>query len=85
MAKASKNHVLVILMELVLVALRHLLVKRPPSIETTASAIRYHEKILKAMIDKDRDKAMKLLEDHLMQVEKHLTALPYDLEASFSN
>jgi GntR family transcriptional regulator, transcriptional repressor for pyruvate dehydrogenase complex len=85
MAKASKNQVLVILMELILVALGHLLAKRPPDIETTASAIRYHEKILEAMINKDHAKALKLLEAHLTQVEEQLTALPYDLESSFSN
>jgi DNA-binding FadR family transcriptional regulator len=82
LAKASKNNVRVILMELILVALSHLLSRRPPNFETTRSAIEYHEKILEAIVRKDRETAMVLLEDHLKEVESQLKALPYDPEVS---
>jgi len=82
LAKASKNNVRVILVELILVALSHMLSRRPPNFETTRSAIEYHDKILEAIIKKDRAAAMALLEDHLKEVEHQLRTLPYDPEIS---
>lgn len=82
LAKAAKNSVLVILMELILVALSHLLSRRPPNFETTRNAIEYHEEILEAIVRKDRVTAIGLLEDHLKEVERQLKALPYDPEFS---
>jgi len=76
LAKATKNNVLVILMELVLVALSQVVARTTPDLETTASAIRYHEKILQAMTEKDRAGALKLLEAHLKEVQGQLSKSP---------
>ena len=75
LAKATKNNVLVILMELILVALSQVVSRKAPDLETTESAIRYHEKILKAIMNKDRADAMILLEDHLKEVETRFQSL----------
>lgn len=77
LAKASKNNVLVILMELILVALSHILLKSPPNLSNTQNAIQYHEYILEALMKKDRVNVLRLLEEHLKEVEKqHYDNLP---------
>jgi len=75
LAKASKNNVLVILMELILVALSHILSRRPPNLNTTRSAVQSHEDLLKAIIKKDREGALQLLENHLKEVESQIKDL----------
>ena len=85
LAKASKNQVLVIIMELLAVALGHLLSRRPPDLETTGSAIQFHEDILKAIVKKDRGRAQQSLEDHLKEVENQLNALSRTHETGVIN
>ena len=43
-----------------------------PDAETSDNVIQYHEDILKAIIEKDRDKAIHLLEEHLVEVRNRL-------------
>ena len=62
-------------MELILAALGHLLARRPPNLATTENAIRFHEEILNAIVNKDRVGAVRLVEAHLKEVETQLKYL----------
>ncbi len=88
LARASKNHVFVIVVGSIAAVLRNLLSRLSPDVGTTGdpagydegilvsgNAVRYHEDILNAIIEKRRDDAMELLEQHLIEVSNRLKTL----------
>jgi GntR family transcriptional repressor for pyruvate dehydrogenase complex len=88
LAKASKNHLFVIVVEAVTTAIRHFLSGLGPDSEFSGSekwtnenmmnsknTIAYHEDILKAIIEKKLDKAIDILEKHLLEVKGRLQPL----------
>jgi len=76
LAKASKNHVFVIVSGSILALLEDLLCRLTPDFEVSKKALRSHEDILKALIAKDRAAAINFLEKHLLKVQNHLKSLP---------
>lgn len=75
LARASKNHVFVVVAGSILALLEDLLSRMPPDLEVSRQALTSHENILKAMISKDRAAAIKSLEKHLLKVRNHLKSL----------
>ena len=88
LAKASKNHVFVIVVGSIAAVLRNLLSRLSPGVGTagdpggydksilmSGNAVRYHEEILSAIIEKRRDAAMELLEQHLIEVSHRIKTL----------
>jgi len=43
-----------------------------PDVETSKNVVEYHEQILKAIVEKKREKALNLLEKHLLEVRRRL-------------
>ncbi len=76
LAKASKNHVFVIVTESILALLEDLLCRMAPNLGVSQKALKSHEDILKAIIAKDRAAAIESLEKHLLKVQHHLKTLP---------
>jgi GntR family transcriptional repressor for pyruvate dehydrogenase complex len=88
LAKASKNHVFVIVVGSIATVLRNLLSRLSPDVGTTGApggydesilmsgnAVRYHEAILSAIIEKRRDVAIEFLEQHPIEVGNRLKTL----------
>jgi GntR family transcriptional repressor for pyruvate dehydrogenase complex len=88
LARASKNHVFVIVVGSIAAVLRNLLSRLSPEMGSTgdpavydesilmsANAVRYHEEILEAIIENRREKAIELLEQHLVEVSNRLKTL----------
>jgi len=73
--RASKNPVFEIVVESTIAVLRDLHTRLPPKIQLSANTITYHEEILKAIIEKDRGKAMDLLEAHFLDAKNRLKSL----------
>ena len=85
LAKASKNHVFVIVSGSLAAAVRDILTRITLEAEAADHAVRhdehlinsknsvhYHEKILEAMLDKKKERATLLLKEHLSEVEGRL-------------
>ena len=72
LAKATKNHLFVVVLESIMAILTDLMGRLKPNLQTAHNTIGYHEKILGAIKNMDRDKAFLLLEQHLLEVEKRL-------------
>ena len=70
LAKASKNAVFIILEGAVNAIHRDLRSRRTPDFETSKNATLAHEKILDAFIERDREKAVALLEQDILAVRK---------------
>lgn len=68
LAKASKNHVFVIVMESIMAVVAHSLSRLRPEFEVSLRTIREHEEILGAIIKRDREKAIAFLEKHILEV-----------------
>ncbi len=75
LAKASKNHVFVITLEAIMALVGDFLSHIGPNVETSGNVVRYHEAILEAIEEKDRERALKLLEQHLLEVRDRLNRL----------
>ena len=88
LAKASKNHLFVIVVEAVTMAIRHFMSGLEPDPESSDSekwysenlmksknTLAYHESILKAVIEKKLDQAIDILEKHLLEVKSRLQPL----------
>ncbi len=88
LAKASKNHLFVIVVEAVTTAMRHFLCELTPdatllekdkwyseNVINSKNTLSYHEDILKAVIEKKLDQALDILENHLLEVKKRLQPL----------
>jgi DNA-binding FadR family transcriptional regulator len=85
LAKASKNHLFVIVVEAVTTAVRHFLSELSPDAEfsdneqwyneniiQSKNTLAYHNEILNAVIEKKLDKAVDILENHLQEVKNRL-------------
>jgi len=70
LARASKNKVYVILEKSINAIHRNLRSRSVADFKTTHDALKAHQKILDAIINKDRVKALKLLERHILDVRK---------------
>ena len=70
LAKASKNRVFIILEKSINAIHRNLRSRSTADFETTHNAVKAHQKLLDAIINKDREKAIKLLEQHVFEVKK---------------
>ncbi len=75
LAKATKNHVFVIVVESMMAVVGDSLSRIGPDIETSSNVVQFHEEILKAIAGKKRDKAVNLLEKHLLEVKGRLQSL----------
>jgi len=88
LAKASKNNLFVIVVQAITTAVRHCM-SQLRTIQSAAEAgtlanerimqsritLTYHEKIIEAMVEKDLEKAMALLEEHLQEVKDRLVTI----------
>ena len=70
LAKASKNKVFMILEKSINAIHRNLRSRSVVDFRTTHNAVKAHQKILDAIMKKDRVKALKLLERHILDVMK---------------
>jgi GntR family transcriptional repressor for pyruvate dehydrogenase complex len=70
LAKASKNTVFMILERAINAIHRNLRSRRTPDFEASKNAVQEHEKLLDVFIEKDREKAITLLEQHILEVRK---------------
>jgi len=70
LASASKNAVFTILEKAINAIHRNLRSRRPPDFETSKNAVLAHEKILDAFTKQEREKAINLLEEHILAVRK---------------
>ena len=88
LARASKNHLFVIVVEAVTTAIRHFMSGLGPDPESSDSkkwysenmmnsknSLAYHEDILNAVIEKKLDIAVDILEDHLLELKGRLQPL----------
>ena len=85
LAKASKNHLFVIVVEAVTTAVRHFMSQLEPDAEfsdneqwyneniiQSKNTLAYHNEILNAVIGKKLNKAVDILENHLQEVKNRL-------------
>ena len=70
LARASKNKVFIILEKSINAIHRDLRSRSTADYKTTRNAVKAHQKILEAIINKDREKAIKLLDQHIFDVMK---------------
>ena len=70
LAQASKNKVFIILERSINAIHRNLRSRSTADYKTTRNALKAHQKILDAIINKDREKAIKLLDQHILDVMK---------------
>ncbi len=88
LAKASKNHLFVIVVEAVTTAIRHFLSGLGTDSESSENekwynenmmnsknTLAYHEDILNAVVEKKLDTAIDILENHLLEVKSRLQPL----------
>jgi len=75
LANASKNPIFVIVIESIIAVIHGFHSRQPPDPDTCEEAVKYHEDILNAIIEKDRSKALKLLENHFVEVKDGLQSL----------
>ena len=72
LAEASKNYLFVIVMESIMAVHSDLLSGTGSNLKTSENVVSYHEDILKAVVEKKRNKALQLLKKHIKEVEKRL-------------
>jgi len=72
LAQASKNHVFFIVVESIMAVVGDFLSRIGPEVETSENVVSFHEDIVKAIAEKKRTKAIKLLEQHLLEVRNRL-------------
>lgn len=80
LAKASKNQVFVILTESIMAVIADFLSRLEPKFEVSKNTLIEHEDILNAIKEKNRNKAMILIEKHILRVGedvKDLTRTPF--------
>jgi len=70
LAKASKNNAFVILVETINAINRGLRNRKPPDFRTVKAYAQAHEEIFEALIRKERDKAIRLLEKDILEIGK---------------
>jgi len=67
LAKSSRNSVFIIVEEAINAIHRNLHSRTAPNFKISKAAVQDHEKILNALIKKNREKAINLLEDHILR------------------
>ena len=72
LAEATGNHVFVIVLESLLAIQGDFLARLPPEVKTTKEVTSYHEQIVDALENKDKEKVQQLLEEHLMKITVQL-------------
>jgi len=72
LARMSGNHVFVIVAESMMAVLGDFLSRLAPDVRTSARVVEDHEAILKAIAGRDREKALLLMQRHLLEVETRL-------------
>lgn len=72
LAKASRNHVFTIMVEPIMAVVADFLSRFEQDLEHSKKVILAHEDILKAITEKRGEKAISLLEDHLLEVRNRL-------------
>jgi len=72
LAKTSKNHVFSIMMEPIMAVVADFLSRFEQDLEHSKKVIAAHEEILNAITEKRNEKALSLLEDHLLEVRDRL-------------
>jgi DNA-binding FadR family transcriptional regulator len=72
LAEATKNHLFVIVLESMMAMLTDIFGRLKPDLRMANNTLGYHEKILNAIKTRNRVKAITLLEEHLLEVEKRL-------------
>ncbi len=88
LARASKNHLFVIVVEAITTAVRHFLSQLGPdsefsdnqkwyseSIIRSKNTVEYHQQIVDAIVAKDLDQGLQVLEKHLYEVKNRLKSL----------
>jgi DNA-binding FadR family transcriptional regulator len=98
LAKASKNHLFVIVVEAVTTAVRHFMSELGPdsdllenekwyseNVLNSKNTLSYHKDILNAVIEKKVDQAVDILENHLLEVKKRLRPLAGQQRSQPSN
>jgi GntR family transcriptional regulator, transcriptional repressor for pyruvate dehydrogenase complex len=68
LAKASKNHLFVILMESIITVVAHFRSILGVRLELSARSVVAHEGIIDALVEGNREKALSLLEVHLVEI-----------------
>jgi DNA-binding FadR family transcriptional regulator len=75
LAKASKNPMFVILIESIIAGYYDYHTRTPPDSDTCSKAIKDHEILLDAIRNKDRDKALELLDKHFQELKDRFQSL----------
>jgi GntR family transcriptional regulator, transcriptional repressor for pyruvate dehydrogenase complex len=70
LAQASRNQVFVVVMEAIAAVVAHLRTLLGMDMELSSRAVSEHEELLEAIIRKEKDKAMQILERHLLHVDR---------------
>ena len=70
LAKASKNQIFVIMVESILAIVADFFSRLEPEFEVSRRVIGKHEDLLAAIINRDREKAITLLEEHILKTGK---------------
>jgi DNA-binding FadR family transcriptional regulator len=73
LAKASKNNAFVLLESSILAIHLRFRSRKTVDFETSKKTVQLHEKILNALIKRDREKVFRLLEQHTSKIRKSLT------------
>ena len=74
LAKATKNHLFVVVLESIMTVLTDLMGRLKPDLQTARNTVGYHEKIVQAIKRMNQAEAMTLMEEHLLEVEHRLQA-----------
>jgi DNA-binding FadR family transcriptional regulator len=74
-AKSTKNNVLQIVMESIMAAVRENLSRLPPDFETSKFAVQRHEEILKAILNRKRNEAHRILGQLILEIDKKSQAV----------
>jgi len=72
LAKASKNHLFVIVVQSIMAVVADFLSRLEPDLKTSKEVVEDHENILNAIIGRKTDEAVSLLENHLVKIEGSL-------------
>lgn len=74
LAKASKNHLFVMVMEPIMAIVADFLSRLEPDLEKSKQVVKSHEDILNAIARRKSDESIALLEKHLLEVKGRLQA-----------
>jgi DNA-binding FadR family transcriptional regulator len=72
LAEASRNYLFVIVVESIMAVHSDLLSRFGSNLKTSENVVTYHEDILKAVVEKKRNKALQLMKKHVQEVKSRL-------------